>query len=322
MLSEAQEKKIKDSKDILQLAAKMSELYYQKPLIITYSGGKDSDVLVQLAIECLEPSQFEIMNSHTSVDAPQTVYYIRERFAEWGKMGIKCIVNIPRYKDGTQKTMWNLIVKKQIPPTRLQRYCCKELKETSTPNRFVATGVREAESVNRQGRDSFSVLVQKKSDAKFYDFNHVQDVFNASERERERTGSKPNDADVYDCLFIENAKKKKDLMCSPIYKWLDSDVWDYIHDRKMPHNPLYDMGFKRVGCIGCPMSTRKAQELERFPKFKVAFKNAFKRMLEERKKAGKIDRRQWENADSVYAWWIEDKQIPGQMMLDGTEYKP
>ena len=74
MLSEAQEKKISDSKDILILAAKMSNLYYQKPLIITYSGGKDSDVMLQLAIECLKPSDFEVMNSHTSVDAPETVY--------------------------------------------------------------------------------------------------------------------------------------------------------------------------------------------------------------------------------------------------------
>ena len=322
MLSEAQEKKIKDSKDILQLAAKMSELYYQKPLIITYSGGKDSDVMLQLAIECLEPSQFEVMNSHTSVDAPETVYYIRDKFKQLAEMGIKATVNIPRYKDGTQKTMWNLIVKKQLPPTRLQRYCCAELKETNTPNRFVATGVRAAESTNRQGRSSFSVRVRKKSDAQFWDFEHIRDVFESSEKERERLGANPNDEDVYDCKFIENAKKKADLICNPVYEWLDSDIWDFIHDRKMSYNPLYDCGFKRVGCIGCPMSTRKAQELERYPKFKQAYKNAFKRMCEAREKAGKVNKKHWGDADRVYAWWIEDKQIPGQMMLDGTEYKP
>lgn len=185
MLNEALQQKIKDSKDVLMLAVKMSKLYYQKPLIITYSGGKDSDAMLQLAIECLEPSDFEVMNSHTSVDAPETVYYIREKFKELTEMGVKATVKIPRYADGTQKTMWNLIPKKTMPPTRLMRYCCTELKETETPNRFVATGVRASESTGRRGRESFGVLERRKADRKYYDFKHIQEVFETSERERE-----------------------------------------------------------------------------------------------------------------------------------------
>ena len=185
MLSEAQEKKISNSKDILILAAKMSNLYYQKPLIITYSGGKDSDVMLQLAIECLKPSDFEVINSHTSVDAPETVYYIREKFKELKEMGVKATIRIPRYKDGTHKTMWNLIPNKTMPPTRLMRYCCQELKEKVEPNRFVATGVRKAESVGRRGRESFGVLGRQKADGKYYDIEHIREVFEASERERE-----------------------------------------------------------------------------------------------------------------------------------------
>lgn len=34
----------------LQLAAKMSERYYKKPLLICYSGGKDSEVILELAL--------------------------------------------------------------------------------------------------------------------------------------------------------------------------------------------------------------------------------------------------------------------------------
>ena len=33
----------------LKLAAEMSETYYEQPLIITTSGGKDSDVCMHLA---------------------------------------------------------------------------------------------------------------------------------------------------------------------------------------------------------------------------------------------------------------------------------
>ena len=73
--------------------------------------------------------------------------------------------------------MWNLIAKKQIPPTRLARYCCKELKEASTPNRLCALGVRSAESTGREGRDIFSIRGSTKKDAKFFSYDHADEVF-------------------------------------------------------------------------------------------------------------------------------------------------
>lgn len=185
MTSEALQKKIDDSKDVLRLAAKMSKLYYQAPLIITYSGGKDSDVMLQLAIECLKPDEFEVLNSHTTVDAPETVYYIRDKFKKLNEMGIKATIQYPHYPDGRFKSMWSLIEEKQIPPTRFMRYCCKELKETTTPNRFVTTGVRSAESTNRKGRNIFGVRGRQKKDGKYFDVKHIKEVFAESEREKE-----------------------------------------------------------------------------------------------------------------------------------------
>lgn len=148
--------KISRSQKALRLAADMSKAYYGEPLIITYSGGKDSDVLLHLAEGCLKPDDFEVLNSHTTVDAPETVYHIREVFKRLNASGIKATIHYPKDKDGNSITMWNLIVKKKLPPTRLQRYCCQVLKETSTPHRMCAVGVRAAESSKRQGRDTFS----------------------------------------------------------------------------------------------------------------------------------------------------------------------
>ena len=188
MLHDYMEKKIEDSKDVLRLAAEMSKHYYQKPLIITYSGGKDSDCVLQLAIECLEPSDFEVLNSHTTVDAPETVYYIRDKFKELNEMGIKTTIHYPHYEDGSFKSMWNLIEKKQMPPTRLLRYCCQELKETSTPNRFIATGVREAESAGRKGRDVFATRGRTKSEAYYYYYSHVKEVFETAKIKASESG--------------------------------------------------------------------------------------------------------------------------------------
>lgn len=70
--------RIEEAIETLKLASEMSLKYYHKPLLLTYSGGKDSDVMLDLAIKSEIP--FEVMNSHTTVDAPETVYHIREVF--------------------------------------------------------------------------------------------------------------------------------------------------------------------------------------------------------------------------------------------------
>lgn len=153
------EPQIAKTKEVLQLAAEMSKAYYKAPLILAYSGGKDSDVLLRIAMDCLDKDDYEVINNHTSVDAPETVYYIRQIFDELNNKGIKATVQIPRDKDGKQITMWSLIEQKQIPPTRLARYCCKELKESGTPNRITAVGVRRDESVGRGGRAEFTAFL-------------------------------------------------------------------------------------------------------------------------------------------------------------------
>lgn len=131
----------------LQDAARLSEHRYKKPLMVTYSGGKDSQVLVALAERAR--INFEVVNSHTTADAPETVYFIREQFKAMEERGIKCSIVMPRYKD-KPVSMWTLIPQIMVPPTRLMRYCCSVLKETSGKNRFIATGVRWAESASRK----------------------------------------------------------------------------------------------------------------------------------------------------------------------------
>ena len=123
----------------LQDAARLSLHRFKMPLQVTYSGGKDSQVLITLAERA--GIDFEVVNSHTTADAPETVYFIREQFKRMEERGIKCSIVMPRYKD-KPVSMWTLIPQIMVPPTRLMRYCCSVLKETSGKNRFIATGVR------------------------------------------------------------------------------------------------------------------------------------------------------------------------------------
>ena len=134
--------KIQEAQQTLRLAADMSRTYYDAPLIICYSGGKDSDVLLDIAKRCLNPDDFEVVNNHTTVDAPETVYHIREVFKECNSTGIRTEITKPMFR-GKPTSMWKLIVENGVPPTRLARYCCRILKEVAIPNRLLAVGVRE-----------------------------------------------------------------------------------------------------------------------------------------------------------------------------------
>ena len=110
----------------LQEAAQSSQQVYEKPLMLAYSGGKDSDVTLDLAIKAGIP--FEAVYSLTTVDMPETVYHIRDVFKTLELQGIPCRVEHPVCK-GERVSMWKLIPQKKMPPTRLMRYCCSIMKE-------------------------------------------------------------------------------------------------------------------------------------------------------------------------------------------------
>jgi phosphoadenosine phosphosulfate reductase len=303
------EDKIADAKKALVLAADMSNKYYNEPLILTYSGGKDSDVLLHLAENCLKSDEFEVLNSHTSVDAPDTVYHIRNTFKRLNEKGIKATVHQPVDSNGNPITMWNLIPKKQIPPTRLQRYCCKVLKESSTPNRICAVGVRAAESSKRQGRDIFSLRAKN---YKYFSLEHAAEVHQESQEIQD---------DAWDCTLIKGMKEHNDVIVNPIYYWSDEDIWKYISINNMTVNPLYAKGYKRVGRIGCPFATyhQVMREFNDFPKYKQAYINAFEKMLQVRRANGKDEPKgHWSDGKAVFDWWIEEYKhnIKGQMTME------
>ena len=110
--------------------------------------------------------------------------------------------------------------------------------------------------------------------------------------------------------------KKKNIV-RPIIDWSDEDIWEYIRKYNLPYCELYDQGFSRLGCIGCPLSSNQKRELELYPKYKDNYIRAFNRMIEERKKKGKTVK--WETGEEVMKWWIgevrKQKNIDGQCSM-------
>lgn len=263
----------------LRLGAETSERMYNAPLLLCYSGGKDSDTLLQLAIN--SGINFEVLHNHTTVDAPETVYHIRDTFRRLELQGVKCTVEKPTYK-GKPVTMWSLIQQKMFPPTRLIRYCCSVLKEKGGRNRAVATGVRRAESVARSKRGIYE------------DF--------ASNKEKKIILNNDNDDKR---RWFERCEKQAKTLVNPLVDWQDDDVKDYIQSEGITLNPLYCEGFRRVGCVGCPMAGKhRYVEFRRYPTYEKAYIHAFDRMLETRKANGKEGT--WQTGYDVFRWWLEE----------------
>ena len=278
----------------LKMASEMSLRLYKQPLVVTYSGGKDSDVLLHLAGAAGIP--YEALHSLTTADAPETVWHVRDTFRRLELAGVKCTIDTHRTPDGGNVTMWNLIPRKLMPPTRLVRYCCAALKETSGRGRWIATGVRWAESQKRKSRG----------------------VMEALHRDKAKKLTLMNDNDE-SRMLIENCQLKGTRVVNPIVDWQDDDIWGYCAAENIQMNPLYACGEDRVGCIGCPLAKKAARrrELARYPKYRDAYIRAFDRMLAERQTRGlPCD---WQTGEDVLHWSMEDGVLPGQIILDGME---
>lgn len=220
---------------------------------VAFSGGKDSVVILDLVKR--SGVKFDAHYNITGIDPPELYYFIRDNFPE-----------VQRHRPET--TIWKLIIKKMMPPTRLVRYCCEYLKERGGQGRRVVTGVRWAESTRRGKRRIVEACF--KNDRTFY--------------------------------------------VNPIIDWSDEDVWGYIRGNNIPYCSLYDEGFHRLGCIGCPMARRKCREKEfsRWPYYEKKYRKVFGVLananierLGETHKTGK----RWVNGDDMFEWWMKDDKI-------------
>jgi len=305
-MSELQEK-VKKSIERLK-AFEPPEGYY-----LAFSGGKDS--VVCKALLDMAGVKYDATYRVTSVDPPELVRFIKNQHPD-------VVREVPRYSDdyknpslaGKPITMWNLIPEKRMPPLRHMRYCCEKLKEGgSIAGRMTITGVRWAESPNREQNQGIATIMSLKART------DIGDTKGFSVRKRGIILENDNEESR---RMIEQCYKRHATNLNPIIDWDDNDVWQFIRANGVKYCSLYDEGFTRLGCIGCPLAKQKARENEflRWPKYKNSYLTAFQKMLELRKqenKQFKIFGTKYENATAqdVFNWWMEYDVLPGQVNL-------
>lgn len=259
---------------------------------LAYSGGKDSDCIKILAQ--LAGVKFEAVHNLTTVDAPETMQYVKSQPD----------VRIDKAYDenGDHVTMWNLIVKKLMPPTQLIRYCCSELKERGGKGRVVVTGVRWDESRKRkENAGTVKIIGKPKTTQK------LAEELGADNRINRQGGMILNDDNDESRRMVEHCYMTRRVTVNPIVDWTDEDVWEFLNHYSCKSNPLYECGFKRIGCIGCPMAGKhRYVQFAIYPKYMRNYIAAFDRMLKRRKELGKPANKGWETGLDVFRWWLHE----------------
>jgi phosphoadenosine phosphosulfate reductase len=269
---------------------------------LAFSGGKDSVVIKRLAQ--MAGVKFEAHYSVTSVDPPELVRFIKDVHPDVS-------FDIPRDKNGKPITMWNLIPKKGMPPTRTARYCCKDLKESSGKGRVTVTGVRWAESANRKNNQGGITLTEKGIGSRVLEYTE-----NFTQTNR---GGVVLNLDNDDARrVVEQCYRTTKTLLNPIIDWSDDDVWEFIKTENVSYCSLYDCGYKRLGCIGCPQNVNNEEELDANPKFKRNYIKAFDRMLLEKERKGLASN--WKTGEEVMDWWLHGGSDSDELtLLDDME---
>jgi phosphoadenosine phosphosulfate reductase len=94
----------------------------------------------------------------------------------------------------------------------------------------------------------------------------------------------------------------------PVIDFTTKDVWDYIHQNNLPYCSLYDFGFKRLGCVLCPMETAKQKIIEanRYPRLAEAWRKSAFRYWEKGTKGA----RKYSSPQAFWDWYMRCKGEP------------
>lgn len=104
----------------------------------------------------------------------------------------------------------------------------------------------------------------------------------------------------------------------PILDWPSEELWEFIRGEKIPYCSLYDEGFHRLGCVGCPMAGSKGRKREfaRWPRFEKRWKLSFKRLWDRKHGTLNRNKEEWfgsacfDNWEQMWEWWLSDRSSP------------
>lgn len=210
--------------------------------VCAFSGGKDSQINLDLVSRVLNPSDYIAVFTDTGMELPctiDTVNSTRNKYLKKSsdfKMYHAC-------SEVSAERQWEEIG----PPSRFSRWCCS-VRKTGLFTRTMKTILK----VDKQPK----VLV----------FEGVRGEESARREKYERIAS--------------GVKHVNLINCRPIFSWNTSEIYLYSLLNNVELNPAYRMGLTRVGCNICPFASSWSESVIKmlYPNLVKPYINVVKKM--------------------------------------------
>lgn len=191
--------RVRQARTIIRIANRI----FSGNLAVAFSGGKDSLVMLHLALN--ENPDIPVVYNNTTVEFPETLQYVKKLRKEWrfDLRVTKC--EVPFLK-AVRRKGW---------ATHEDRWCCKPYKDSPARKFLLENGI----------------------DAEITGTTRTESIYRRSLK-----------------AFKWPKKEPQMIRVHPIYDWNYWEVWRYIRENNLPYNPLYNKGYRRIGCWCCPIN--------------------------------------------------------------------
>ena len=218
--------------------------------IASFSGGKDSQVVLDLISRVIPAEDFVVIYSDTGYELPPSLD-LYEKVKDYYTQ------KYPNLRFYTAKNhqpvlyYWDEIG----TPSRIHRWCCSIMKSAPLS--------RLLKEIVAKGKQPNAIL-----------FDGVRAEESQARAFRSKIG--------------KNVKHNKIINVSPILEWSATEIYLYILLNGLPVNEAYRRGLSRVGCVICPYSSSWSEDLcgQLYPETLNPFIDKIRQGLERNKTAG------------------------------------
>lgn len=200
-------------------------------VVVNSSGGKDSQVALELTVEACKDQGFpleRVIVSHQDLGSsewPETGALVEKQA---GRHGLETITSRYRDKHGKEKSLLEYAADRGKWPSGKNRWCTSEYKRGPGNRTLTAISKRET--------------------------GPILQVFGFRAEESPSRARK----ECMGCNLRASTLKKPVTDWLPAHTWTETQVWDKIKETGSPHHYSYDLGMARHSCQFCIFAPKAA----------------------------------------------------------------
>jgi 3'-phosphoadenosine 5'-phosphosulfate sulfotransferase (PAPS reductase)/FAD synthetase len=241
--------------------------HWDGEVYVAYSGGKDSDTLLDL-VWSIYPDVPAVF-SNTGLEYPEIVQHVKEVKARYPGRNVEIIRPKRTFRDVVIKDGFPVVSKKVARQLRILK-TKKDDPAWANTFRLYDTGYKQDGTYSKASKlpDKWRHLLDE-------NWNATELCCDALKKEPLDTYSKETGRKrMMGIMSAEGGLREKREHCNifdtrdpssaPILFWTEADVWEYLRSRGIPYSTIYDMGEKRTGCMFCGFGAHLEEGPNRF----------------------------------------------------------